>query len=72
MHGALLVKIERGIFRMNSKEIQRKIQNIERAMTTMNEMLSDLKKQQTVLMKQEAERHEMISQQKDLKQQTLY
>ena len=57
---------------MDSKEIQRKIQNIERAMTTMNEMLSDLKKQQTVLMKQEAERHEMISKQKDLKQQTLY
>ena len=48
---------------MNSGELERKIQNIERAMVTMNEMLTDLKKQQSVLIKQEAERQEIINKQ---------
>lgn len=48
---------------INSRELEQKIQNIERAMVTMNEMVSDLKKQQTVLVKQEAERQEVINKQ---------
>ncbi len=54
---------------MNSKELARKIQNIERAMVTMDDMLSDLKKQQTVMMKQETERQEIINKQMAKRQQ---
>jgi len=48
---------------MNSRELEQKIQNIEKAMTTMNELLFELKDQQIVLQKEEAERKEVIKNQ---------
>ena len=54
---------------MNSNELERKIQNIEKAMVTMNEMLSDLKKQQAILIKQESEKQVKINEQHAMKQQ---
>ena len=54
---------------MNSNELKRKILNIERAIVTMNETLTDLKKQHAILVRQEAEDQAKINEQLAIKEQ---